>query len=73
MSQGVKRGGKGSKMVENTLLVGMTNSLVALNLEIWEILILTSKGEKGVKRDPKLQKKPPYLHKNCSIRVETCR
>ena len=38
--------------------VGMTNSLVALNLEIWEIFILfaTSKGKKGVKRDPKLQK-----------------
>ena len=38
--------------------VGMTNSLVALNLEIWEILILfvTSKGKKGVRRDPKLQK-----------------
>ena len=55
--------------------VGMANSLVALNLEIWEILILfvTSKGKKGAKKDPKLRKKTPYLHNNCSIRVETCR
>ena len=54
--------------------VGMANSLVALNLEIWEILILfvTSKGKKGVNRDPKLQqKKTPYLHNNFSIRVES--
>ena len=53
--------------------VGMTNSLVALNLEIGEISILfvASKGKKGVKRDPKLQNKTPYFHNNCSIRVES--
>ena len=46
--------------------VGMTNSLVALNLEIWEILFIfvTSKGKIA-----NCKRKTPYLHNNCSIRV----
>ena len=75
MSQGVKMGKRFQNDPKHPILttvwhrgvklawwvhVGMANSLVALNLEIWEILM--SKGKKGVKRDPKLQIKIPYLH-----------